>query len=59
MNDCVCKRCVFALVEFFNSCQIGINVSLCSGVMLEHNGTSAEYMSYVDSIVIPGLISVT
>jgi hypothetical protein len=42
VNGSECRGPIFTATKFFNSCQDGTNVSMCSEVMLKNNDTSAE-----------------
>jgi hypothetical protein len=42
MNGCEFKGLISVVMEYLNWCQDGIDASVCLGIMLKNNDTSAE-----------------
>ena len=47
MNVCEYKGSISVLMKFLNWCQDGREASVCLGIMLRNNDTSAECVSYM------------
>ena len=50
LNGCKCKSPICTVTEVLNLCQDGIKASICLGIMLKNNDTSAEWMSYIQNV---------